>query len=103
MKLEPGSHVHLMGVGGTAMASLAGLLKQRGFVVTGSDAGVYPPMSDQLAALEIPVKEGYCAENLQPAPDFVVVGNVITRVNPEAQALLASRIPYGSLPQVMGE
>ncbi len=103
MKLKPNSHVHLMGVGGTAMASLAGLLKQKGYQVTGSDQGVYPPMSDQLAALGISVMEGYQAENLHPAPDFVVVGNVITRVNPEAQELLSSKIPYASLPEVMGE
>src|SRR5690606_9818885 len=103
MDLKAGAHVHLMGICGTAMASLAGLLKQKGFKVTGSDANIYPPMSTQLADLGIPVMEGYKAENLQPRPDFVVVGNVITRVNPEAQALLSTDIPYTSLPKMMGE
>jgi UDP-N-acetylmuramate: L-alanyl-gamma-D-glutamyl-meso-diaminopimelate ligase len=95
--------VHVMGVGGTAMGSFAGMLKQAGYEVTGSDQNVYPPMSTQLAAWGIPVREGYRAENLDPRPDLVVVGNVITRKNPEAEALLAAGIPFTSFPAAFGE
>ncbi len=102
-EVKPGSHVHLMGICGTAMASLAGLLKDRGFRITGSDQNVYPPMSTQLAELGIPIMEGYRAQNLDPAPDLVIVGNVITRKHEEAVALLASDIPYTSLPEAMGQ
>src|SRR4030042_721946 len=94
-------HVHLMGIGGTAMASLAGILKQEGFIVTGSDQNVYPPMSQFLEDLSIPVLEGYQAENLHPAPDLVIVGNVITKLNPEAIELSRLGIPYLSLPQAL--
>ncbi|MCU0593848.1 MAG: UDP-N-acetylmuramate:L-alanyl-gamma-D-glutamyl-meso-diaminopimelate ligase [Desulfobacterota bacterium] len=92
-------HIHLMGICGTAMASLAGILKQEGYVVTGSDQNVYPPMSRFLEDLSIPVLEGYRAENLHPAPDLVIVGNVITKLNPEAVELARLGIPYLSLPQ----
>ena len=101
--IKPGAHIHLMGICGTAMASLAGLLKERGFSVTGSDQNVYPPMSTQLADLGIAIMQGYQAENLDPAPDLVIVGNVITRKHEEAVALLASDIPYTSLPEAMGQ
>ncbi|HEY8368396.1 MAG TPA: UDP-N-acetylmuramate:L-alanyl-gamma-D-glutamyl-meso-diaminopimelate ligase [Thermodesulfobacteriota bacterium] len=92
-----------MGVGGTAMGSFAGMLKEAGYEVTGSDQNVYPPMSTQLAKWGIPFKEGYRPENLSPRPDLVVVGNVITRKNPEADALLASGIPFTSFPAAFGE
>jgi UDP-N-acetylmuramate: L-alanyl-gamma-D-glutamyl-meso-diaminopimelate ligase len=92
-----------MGICGTAMASLAGLLKDRGFKVTGSDQNVYPPMSTQLQNIGISIMEGYRRENLQPRPDLVIVGNVISRTHEEAQALLASDIPFTSLPSAMGE
>ena len=101
--LRPGAHIHLMGICGTAMASLAGLLKESGYKVTGSDQNVYPPMSTQLAALGITIMEGYKKENLVPRPDLVIVGNVISRKMEEAEALLASDIPYTSLPAAMGE
>jgi UDP-N-acetylmuramate: L-alanyl-gamma-D-glutamyl-meso-diaminopimelate ligase len=101
--LKPGAHVHLMGVCGTAMASLAGLLKDRGYHVTGSDQNVYPPMSTQLEKIGIKIMEGYRRENLNPAPALVIVGNVISRQMEEAQALLASEIPFTSLPQAMGQ
>jgi len=94
-------HVHLMGICGTAMASLAGILKQQGYLVTGSDQNVYPPMSHFLKDLSIPVLEGYKAENLHPAPDLVIVGNVITKLNPEAVELSRLAIPYLSLPQAL--
>ena len=96
-------HVHLIGICGTAMASLAGLLKQRGFHVTGSDAAAYPPMSDLLRSLHIPVAEPYSEENLKPRPDLVVVGNAISRGNVELEYVLDHRIPLRSLPQVLYE
>ncbi|HSA93944.1 MAG TPA: UDP-N-acetylmuramate:L-alanyl-gamma-D-glutamyl-meso-diaminopimelate ligase [Terriglobales bacterium] len=96
-------HIHLIGICGTAMASLAGLLKQRGLRVTGSDAAVYPPMSEMLAALSIPVQQPYAESNLQPRPDLVVVGNAISRGNPELEYVLDQRIPLRSMPQVLYE
>jgi UDP-N-acetylmuramate: L-alanyl-gamma-D-glutamyl-meso-diaminopimelate ligase len=96
-------HVHLIGICGTAMASLAGMLKQRGFRVTGSDAAAYPPMSDFLAGLNIPVAQPYAEENLKPRPDLVVVGNAISRGNPELEYTLDERIPLRSLPQMLQE
>ena len=90
-KLDQKKTIHLMGICGTAMASLAGLLKEMGYQVRGSDQNVYPPMSTKLQALGIPILEGYKPENLVPRPDQVIVGNVMTRVNPEVQALLGWR------------
>jgi UDP-N-acetylmuramate: L-alanyl-gamma-D-glutamyl-meso-diaminopimelate ligase len=95
--------VHLMGICGTAMASLAGMLKEKGFDVRGSDQDVYPPMSDLLDSMDIVVMKGYGPANLDPPPDLVIVGNVITRRNPEAVALGKMRIPYVSLPQAIKE
>jgi UDP-N-acetylmuramate: L-alanyl-gamma-D-glutamyl-meso-diaminopimelate ligase len=105
IELKPGAHVHLMGVCGTAMGSLAGLLRDRGFEVTGSDQNVYPPMSTQLEKLGIKIMEGYKRENLSKhgKPDLVIVGNVISKQYEEAQALLESDIPFTSLPQAMGQ
>jgi UDP-N-acetylmuramate: L-alanyl-gamma-D-glutamyl-meso-diaminopimelate ligase len=94
-------HIHLIGICGTAMASLAGMLKQRGFRVTGSDAAAYPPMSDFLLDLGIPVAQPFDARNLEPAPDLVVVGNAISRGNVELEHLLDRRIPFCSLPQLL--
>ncbi|MBM4368468.1 MAG: UDP-N-acetylmuramate:L-alanyl-gamma-D-glutamyl-meso-diaminopimelate ligase [Deltaproteobacteria bacterium] len=94
--------VHIMGIGGTAMAAFAGMLKDAGYAVTGSDTGVYPPMSDYLASLGIEVMIGYNAKNLDHRPDLVVVGNVIRAEYEEAQALLASDLPYASMPQLLG-
>jgi UDP-N-acetylmuramate: L-alanyl-gamma-D-glutamyl-meso-diaminopimelate ligase len=93
--------IHIMGICGTGMAALAGMLQQVGFQVSGSDNHVYPPMSDFLRQIGIPIKDGYGAENLLPAPDLVIVGNVITRKNPEAVALADLRIPYLSFPQAL--
>jgi UDP-N-acetylmuramate: L-alanyl-gamma-D-glutamyl-meso-diaminopimelate ligase len=87
-------HYHLIGIGGTAMASLAGLLQAAGHRVTGSDENVYPPMSDLLASLGVPYREGYGPANLEPRPDIVVVGNAISRGNPELEHVLNARIPY---------
>jgi len=94
-------HIHLIGICGTAMASLAGMLQQRGFRVTGSDAAAYPPMSDFLASLGIPVHQPFDVKNLAPRPDLVVVGNVVSRGNVELEHVLDQRIPFASLPQVL--
>ncbi|WP_419174937.1 UDP-N-acetylmuramate:L-alanyl-gamma-D-glutamyl-meso-diaminopimelate ligase [Desulfosediminicola sp.] len=94
-------HIHIMGVCGTGMAALAGMLQQSGYTVTGSDSHVYPPMSDFLKKLQIPVCDGYSAQNLDSNPDLVIVGNVITRVNEEAQRLGELPIPYLSFPQAL--
>lgn len=95
-------HIHLMGICGTGMASLAGMLKEQGYRVTGSDESVYPPMSVFLRSLNIPILSGYSSGNLHPLPDLVVVGNVITRQNPEALELSRLHIPYLSFPQALG-
>jgi UDP-N-acetylmuramate: L-alanyl-gamma-D-glutamyl-meso-diaminopimelate ligase len=94
-------HIHLIGICGTAMASLAGMLKQRGFRVTGSDHAAYPPMSDFLASLNIPVSQPFSERNLQPQPDLVVVGNAISRGNLELEHVLDQRIPFESMPRVL--
>lgn len=96
-------HVHLIGICGTAMASLAGMLNERGFRVTGSDAAAYPPMSDFLASLKIPVAQPFDPANLKPHPDLVVVGNAISRGNVELEYILDERIPFCSLPQILHE
>jgi UDP-N-acetylmuramate: L-alanyl-gamma-D-glutamyl-meso-diaminopimelate ligase len=96
-------HIHLIGICGTAMASLAGMLKQRGFRVTGSDAAAYPPMSDFLEELGIPVAQPFDARNLEPAPDLIVVGNAISRGNVELEHILDRRIPFCSMPQLLHE
>lgn len=98
-----GKSVYLMGICGTAMASLAGMLKDMGYDVRGSDQNVYPPMSDMLQRLGIEIREGYKESNLVPKPDFVIVGNVMSKGHPEVEALLESQIPYTSLAKCMGE
>ena len=94
-------HYHLIGICGTAMASLAGMLKARGHVVSGSDEKVYPPMSTMLQSIGIEIKSAYDAANLSPAPDCIVVGNAIPRGNPEVEETLNRRLPYRSLPEVL--
>ena len=94
---QPSRHIHLIGICGTAMASLAGMLREQGHRVTGSDAAAYPPMSDLLASLGIPIREPYRESNLVPAPDLVVVGNAISRGNPELEYVLDHRIPMTSM------
>jgi len=83
------------------MASLAGMLAERGFRVTGSDAAAYPPMSDFLKSLEIPVLQPFAVENLSPTPDLVVVGNAISRGNVELEHVLDQRLPLCSMPQLL--
>jgi UDP-N-acetylmuramate: L-alanyl-gamma-D-glutamyl-meso-diaminopimelate ligase len=98
----PGSRVHLIAICGVGMASLAGLLQSRGYRVTGSDQNVYPPMSTYLRGIGIPILSGYSEEHLKPRPDLVVIGNAISRNNPEADAALGQAIPYISFPQALG-
>jgi UDP-N-acetylmuramate: L-alanyl-gamma-D-glutamyl-meso-diaminopimelate ligase len=98
---ETTEHIHIMGICGTGMAALAGMLRDSGYTITGSDSQVYPPMSTYLDQLQIPVNNGYGADNLTPTPDLVIVGNVITRKNPEAIALSGLNIPYLSFPQAL--
>ena len=85
------------------MAPVAGMLKERGFHVTGSDVNVYPPASTLLTSLGIPWNEGYREENLKPMPDLAVIGNAISRGNPEVERILDDRIPYCSMPQFLEE
>src|SRR5882762_4338897 len=101
MHMSDKKHIHLIGICGTAMASLAGMLKQRAFHVTGSDAAAYPPMSDFLASLRIPLSQPFAATNLEPRPDIVVVGNAISRGNVELEHVLDQRISFCSLPQLL--
>src|SRR5882724_8453985 len=96
-------HIHLIGICGTAMASLAGMLKQIDYNVTGSDMAAYPPMSDLLAQLGSKVMQPYSEANLSPRPDVVVVGNAMSRGNVELEYVLDERIPFRSLPQVLQE
>src|SRR5579859_5229799 len=90
-------NIHLIGICGTAMASLAGLLQLRGHRITGSDKAAYPPMSDLLRELGIPVLEPYAESNLDPKPGLVVVGNALSRGNPEIERVLDERIPFTSM------
>ena len=94
-------HIHLIGICGTAMGSLAGLLKARGFEVTGSDSAAYPPMSDFLVSEDILLFQPFSERNLQPAPDLVVVGNAISRGNVELEYVLDRRIPFQSMAQLL--
>jgi UDP-N-acetylmuramate: L-alanyl-gamma-D-glutamyl-meso-diaminopimelate ligase len=96
-------HYHLIGICGTAMASLAGMLQARGARVTGSDENVYPPMSTMLESLGIVVQKGYRAEHLSPAPDCVIVGNAIPRGNPEVEETLNRRLLYRSQAETVKE
>ena len=101
MQLSPGAHIHLIAACGTATGSLAGKLSERGYRVTGSDSHVYPPMSTMLKDMGIGLYEGFAAEHLEPAPDLVIVGNAVSRGNPEVEAALSRKIPYLSLPEVL--
>jgi UDP-N-acetylmuramate: L-alanyl-gamma-D-glutamyl-meso-diaminopimelate ligase len=96
-------HYHLIGICGTAMAALAGMLQARGHSVTGSDQNVYPPMSTMLASLGIEVTQGYKAEHLEPAPDCVIVGNAIPRGNAELEAALNRKLLCRSQAEVVKE
>ncbi|NUN93370.1 MAG: UDP-N-acetylmuramate:L-alanyl-gamma-D-glutamyl-meso-diaminopimelate ligase, partial [Verrucomicrobiae bacterium] len=94
-------HLHFLGLCGTAMASTAAALRGLGHTVTGSDANVYPPMSQFLEEQGIPIRLGYAPENLPDSCDLLVVGNAISRGNPELEAALERRLRYASLPEVL--
>jgi UDP-N-acetylmuramate: L-alanyl-gamma-D-glutamyl-meso-diaminopimelate ligase len=96
-------HIHLSGICGTAMASLAGLLQLEGHRITGSDKAAYPPMSDLLHSLGIPIAEPYAEANLNPVPDLVVIGNALSRGNPEVERVLDERIPFTSMAALLRE
>ena len=101
VSLKPGDVIHFIGISGTAMAGVAGVLKNRGFQVQGSDVNAYPPMSDQLKETNIPLMEGYDGLRIQPPVKLAVVGNSISSGNAEAEALTAGEIPYVSLPEII--
>ncbi|TDB05207.1 UDP-N-acetylmuramate:L-alanyl-gamma-D-glutamyl-meso-diaminopimelate ligase [Halomonas marinisediminis] len=96
-------HLHILGICGTFMGSLALLARELGHTVSGSDAGVYPPMSTQLEEAGIALCEGYSPANLEPRPDLVVIGNALSRGNPEVEAVLDADLPYVSGPQWLAE
>ena len=96
-------HLHILGICGTFMAGIAAIAREAGHTVTGSDANAWPPMSTQLEALGISLMQGYAPEHLQPAPDVVVVGNVVTRGNAAMEYVLDQGLPYVSGPQWLAE
>ena len=96
-------HIHILGICGTFMGGVALLARSLGMTVSGSDANVYPPMSDQLSEAGIDLQEGYLAEHLDPAPDLVVMGNAMTRDNPAVEYVLNKGLPYVSGPQWLAE
>jgi UDP-N-acetylmuramate: L-alanyl-gamma-D-glutamyl-meso-diaminopimelate ligase len=102
-ELQNPKHIHLIGIGGSAMAPLAGMLRERGFRVTGSDAGVYPPASTLLESLHISYATSFDAKNLTSAPDLIVVGNAISRGNVEVEEMLDRKFAHRSLPEILEE
>src|ERR1700728_2174230 len=92
-------HIHILGICGTFMGGIAAIARAAGFRVTGSDRNVYPPMSTQLRALGIELIEGYEAAQLEPEPQMIVVGNVMTRGMPVIEAMLDRGLPYASGPE----
>ena len=96
-------HIHILGICGTFMGGVAALARAAGHDVTGSDANIYPPMSTQLKGLGIDIMDGFEPQHLDRAPDYVVVGNALSRGNPAIEAMLDRRIPYCSGPQWLAE
>src|ERR1700712_3455992 len=96
-------HIHILGICGTFMGGLAALARESGVRVTGCDANVYPPMSDQLRALGIDLIEGFDAGQLSLKPDVWVIGNVVSRGNPLMEAILDAGRPYVSGPQWLAD
>jgi len=101
--LATAKHIHMIGVGGSAMSPLAGMLRERGYRVTGSDAGVYSPASTFLESLGIEYTTSFAPKNLTPAPDLIIVGNAISRGNVEVEEMLDRKLPYRSLPEIIEE
>ena len=96
-------HIHVLGICGTFMASVARLAKQLGHEVTGSDSGVYPPMSNQLEDIGIELIDGYHPKQLESSPDLVIVGNALSRGNPCIEHMLDNQMPFSSGPQWLGD
>ena len=96
-------HIHILGIGGTFMGGVALLAKQAGHTVSGSDQNVYPPMSTQLGEQGIKLCEGYDPANITDEVDQVVIGNAMSRGNPEVEHVLNNNIPYTSGPQWLSE
>ncbi len=96
-------HIHMIGIGGSAMSPLAGMLRERGYCVTGADAGVYPPASTFLESLGITYATSFDAAHLTPAPDLVVVGNAVSRGNAEVEEMLDRKLAHRSLPEMLEE
>jgi UDP-N-acetylmuramate: L-alanyl-gamma-D-glutamyl-meso-diaminopimelate ligase len=101
MRINGVRRIHLIGICGTGMASLAAMLQDRGYEVSGSDEGVYPPMSDFLAQKQIRASQGFDIQNLKPEPDLVIVGNAMSRGNPEVEHVLNVRLPFLSFPETL--
>jgi UDP-N-acetylmuramate: L-alanyl-gamma-D-glutamyl-meso-diaminopimelate ligase len=101
--LANAKHIHMIGIGGSAMSPLAGMLRERGYRVTGSDAGVYPPASTFLEALGIEYAVSFDPKTLSPAPDLIIVGNAISRGNVEVEEMLDRKLPHRSLPEIIEE
>ena len=101
--MTPTKHIHIIGIAGSAMSPLAGMLKESGYRVTGSDTGVYPPASTFLDKLGISYNHSFDAQHLQPTPDLAIVANIIARGNPELEEVLEKKIPYRSLPETIEE
>lgn len=97
----PAKHVHMIGVAGTGMGSLAGLLRRAGYRVTGSDTAFYPPMGERLAEWGVETRKGYDAAHLEPRPDLVIVGNVCRKDNVEARAAIDGGLSYVSMPAAL--
>src|SRR5690554_5270132 len=95
--------LHILGIGGTFMAGVAALARELGTTVAGTDAGVYPPMSDQLAALAVQLHEGYDSAHIADDTGLVLIGNALSRGNPAVESVLARGLPYGSGAQWLGE
>src|ERR1700756_3443886 len=102
--MQNAQKIYLIGICGTAMASLAGMLREKGYTVTGSDSDVYPPMSDFLDRLGIPVFKGFNPQNIEKTrPDLVVIGNALSRGNPEVEYVLDSGLRYASMAETVKE
>ena len=94
-------HIHFIGICGTAMGAVAAAMREQGFAVTGSDAGIYPPMSTFLEGKGIKLSEGYKPENIPAEADLIVVGNAISRGNLEIEEVLNRKLYYLSLPETL--
>lgn len=95
------AHIHFIAICGTGMGSLAILLKEKGYSISGSDQNIYPPMSTQLEKAGIDISQGYDPKNLNPKPDLVIIGNAVSKTNPLVEEVLKQKIPYLSMPQAL--